>query len=275
MKFTGACLLSAAILLAQPAKAPFQATSTSQIDFHVAKDHSEVVAINNVEYELSGTGIPGRPPDDRLVLRKTVKSRQVVGDIGIEATTTVEAWPLGVNLKQAPLYSISVEGTNPRIVNSDLVVISRGLEEDEWWSVYQLGTGKRLFDTYVPLIQFSISRETLTLRYVGLEVPMDDVKDKRLKVPNVVAVLSYASSDKIIREALITCDDPKRAGLLRSLADSTRKITAEGKTIRLSISQNYPSAPATVSINIPVAEDDLDVAHVQAPPGVHVTAWKR
>ncbi len=247
----------------------------SKIDYHVDKDRSEVVAIDNVQYEMTGTGVPGRPSEERLVLRKTVRSRQVVGDIGMEANTTVEAWPLGVNVKQAPLYTISVEGNDPQTIDSDLVVISRGLEEVEWWSVYRLGTGKHLFDTHVPLVQFSISRETLTPRYLGLEVPVDDVKDPRLKAPNVAAVLTYASADKVIREVLITCDDPKRAVLLRSLADSTRKLTADGGLIRLSISQNYPSAPATISIDIPVAGDDLDTAHVQAPAGIHVRAWKR
>jgi hypothetical protein len=245
------------------------------MDVHMDKDQSEVIAIQNVQYELTGSVIPGRPPDDRLVLRKTVRSREVVGDLGIEATTTVEAWPFGVNPKQTPLYAISVAGIDPRVVNNDLIVVNRMLEEVEWWSVYQLGTGKHFFDTYVPLVQFSISRETLTLRYVGLQVAEDDVADKRLKAPNVVAVLTYASGEKVIREALITCDDPKRAAFLRSLADSTRKLTVDGKTIRLSISQDYPSAPATVSINIPVAGDDLDVAHVQAPAGVRVAAWKR
>ena len=34
----------------------------------------------------------------------------------------------------------------------------------------KLATTQRLFDTYVPLVHFSISREMLTERYVGLEV---------------------------------------------------------------------------------------------------------
>ena len=50
----------------------------------------------------------------------------------------------------------------------------RGLEEVAWWSVYRLGTGQHLFDTYVPVVSFSISREIMELRYVGLEVPPDD-----------------------------------------------------------------------------------------------------
>src|SRR5438067_13039547 len=106
MRFNRICLFAmTTALYAQPAlhgpaKGPFQAASTSQIDFYVDKDKAEVIAINNVNYELTGSAIPGRPPDDRLVLRKSVRSREVVGDIGMEATTTVEAWPFGVNMKQ-------------------------------------------------------------------------------------------------------------------------------------------------------------------------------
>src|SRR5262249_19238545 len=153
------------VLFAQSAqKTPFQATSASQIDYHVDKYHDEVVTIHNVEYELTEAGIPGRGFDDRLVLRKTVHTLYPVGDIGMEAKTTVEALPLGVNLKQPPLYSTSVEGTEPRTVNNDLVVIMRGAEDEESsWSVYQLGSGKLLFDTDIPLVQVSIARETLKL----------------------------------------------------------------------------------------------------------------
>ena len=199
----------------------------------------------------------------------------MMGDIGMEASTTVEAWPLGVDFKQKPVYSMTVEGIDPTNVNTDLFVVSRGLEEIQWWSVYKLGTGERLFDTDVPLVQFSISRETLTLRYVGFQTPPDDVQDARLKAPNVVGVLTYASAEHVIREALITCDSAKQAIDLRSFADATRAVSYSGHSLRIAISQNYPSAPATVAITIPVTKDDLDLAHIQGPATIHATAWKR
>ena len=71
----------------------------------------------------------------------------------------------------------------------------RGIEDLQWWSVLKLGTAQRLFDTYVPLLHFSISRETATERYIGLEVPPDDTRDGRLKEAHVVGVLEYASED--------------------------------------------------------------------------------
>src|SRR5437899_672379 len=92
------------------AKAPFQAASRSEIDYRVDKDQSEVVSIANVAYEMAGPGIPGRPPDGRMILRKTSRIKHVVGDIGMEASSTIEAWPLGVNVNQPPLYSVTVDG---------------------------------------------------------------------------------------------------------------------------------------------------------------------
>ena len=253
-----------------------EAQSPSTFSFET-KDGENTVQIANVAYEVTGSGIPGLPLDQRLVLRKTTKTKQVVDDIGIEASTTVEAWPLGADLKQRPLYSLTVSGTDP-VVNSDVLVVSRGLEDVEWWSVYNLGNGQHLFDTYVPLAPFSVSREILTLRFAGLVVATDDATDARLKDPHAIAVLTYASAERVIREALISSDDPKQAVMLRSLADSTPALSVGGlpaRSLTLSISQNYPSAPQTVTLTIPIARDDLDLAHVQAPARLHVTAWKR
>jgi len=133
-----------------------------------------------------------------------------------------------------------------------------------------------MFDTYVPLVKSGES--TGDLRYAGLEVAADDIKDARLKETHVVAVLSYASAAKVIREALITCDDPKQAKLLRSFADETRTLTARGEksvSLRLSFSPSAPLPGATVAIVIPITGDDLDLAHAQLPPHVHIAAWKR
>lgn len=270
------CLLPA--LAAQPSRKPFQAQSSSTIALSVRNDESTVEIANSV-YEVAGPGIPSRPPDELLVLRKTTRSRHVLGDIGMEATTTVEAWPLGVDLKQKPRYTITAAGTDCQTVDSALLVVSRGLEETDWWSVYKLATGTRLFDTYVPLVRFSIARDVLTLRYVGLEVPPDDTADARLKEPHVVAVVTYADDERVIREAVITADDPKQARQLRSFADETRQVSVGGSesatSLKISFSQSYPDPPKTATVTIPIVRDDLDLTHAEAPARIHVAAWKR
>jgi hypothetical protein len=122
-------------------------------------------------------------------------------------------------------------------------------------------------------------------------VPPDDAADARLRAPNIVAVLTYSSPDRVMREALITCDNRELATLLRSYADSTRKATAVEKrlppapgkkatgessySIAVSVSPSFPSAPATYNVTVPITKDDLDIAHATMSPGLRIVAWKR
>jgi len=279
------------VLPFQSAK-PVQAQSSSSVSSRTQPDGSQIIEIRNVTYELSDPVIPGHPRSDRLLLRKTTHSKETVGDMGVDATVTLEAWRFGDDLRQKPLYTISTSGTDGRTMDNAIFIVSRGLEEVEWWSVYRLGTGQHLFDTYVPLVGFSISKEFLTTRYAGLEVPPDDTRDARLKQPNVLGVLTYASEDRVIREALLTCDNAGRAAQYRSFADETRELsmvetaaagtpTAKSKprepsrTLKLSFSESYPSPPNVTEVQIPLQADDLDLAHAKLPPGVHASAWQR
>jgi hypothetical protein len=230
-----------------------------------------------VSYEITGTDLPGRPSGQRLLLRKTTHSKEILGDIGVEATVTLEAWLFGDDPARKPLYTVATSGLDGRTLDNALFVASRGTEEVEWWSVYKLGSGQHFFDTYVPLVSFSVSRETVKTRYVGLEIPPDDVSDARLKQPNVVAVLSYASGDRMIREVLVTCDDPGQARLLRSYDDVMRTVSVEEapRAIKVSFRQNYPSPANPANLLIPVLGDDLDLGHAQLPARMHANSWRR
>ena len=269
---------------------PVEAESSSSISSARAADGSQFLEIRNVVYEVTGTDIPGRPSRDRLLLRKTTHSKETLGDIGVDATILLEAWRLGDDLRQTPVYTISSSGTDGHAMDNAIFVASRGLEEVDWWSVYRLGTGQHLFDSYVPVVSFSISKQFLITRYVGLEIPPDDTTDTRLKQPNVVAVLTYASAERVLREALVTSDDAEEAVELRSFADETRSIAMlEGeytprpngkprepsRTLRLAFSGNYPSASNTKQVLIPVEGDDLDLTRAQLPAKMHVSAWRR
>ena len=282
-----ALLLTSAVLAAQPAahgnpdalSKPFQSQAASSISYSGGKDGERTVEIANVTYELSGDSLPGRPPDARLVLRTSTHSKQGVGDEGIESTVTLEAWPLGADLKQKPLYAVTAPGVGARI--EDLLwIVDRSLDGDvSWWSVYMLGTGRHLFDTYVEPLRFTVSRADGSGRYAGLEVPPDDATDPRLKEPHVVAVLTYASDEKVIREALITCADAARARQLRSYADTMRTLTLVerpgGRELRIAFEDSYPSPPRATAISIPILKDDLDLGHAELAPGLHAAVWRR
>src|SRR5262252_8542165 len=80
-----------------------QAQSPSSVNYSTAPDGTKSIEIQNVAYEVTNSPIPGRKREERFVLRKTVHSKEVVGDIGIDAKVTVEAWPLGADLRQKPV----------------------------------------------------------------------------------------------------------------------------------------------------------------------------
>lgn len=265
---------------ADTASKPFQAQSSSSITYSGGKEGEQNVDITNVSYDVTGDSVPGRPRGSRMVLRTTTRSKWIVGDEGIDSKVTVETWPLGIDLKQKPLYTLTVPGRGARTLDLGILLVDRSDDGDVfWWSVYKLGTGQHLFDTYVELLHFTVSRADGTDRYAGLEVPPDDATDARLKEPHAVAVLAYASDEKVMREVLITCADTTRATLLRSYADTTRTLSLvdrpNGREIRIAFEDNYPSPPNPTVLSIPIVKDDLDVAHAQLPAGMRVAVWKR
>jgi hypothetical protein len=113
---------------------------------------------------------------------------------------------------------------------------------------------------------------------VGLEVPPDDAGDARLKDPHVVAVVSYASADKVIREVLLTHTNPARARDLRAYEDTTRTVTfveTPSRRLKITFAPNGPGAGAKTEITLPLKGDDLDTAAPQLPAGMHAAVWQR
>ena len=271
-----AAAVCAGLLLAL-AEIPFHAQSASTVSYTVAGD-GETVEIQNVAWQYTGTGVPGRPADERLLLRTTTHEKNFVGDIPEPGAMTLEAWPLGVNPNTKPLYSVKLEASDARTLDNCLWVINRGYVDTPMWSIHRLGDGRHLFDTHVELVRFQVSRADGTSRYAGLDVPADDTPDARLKDPRVVAVLVYAAEDRVLREALITHDKPAEARQMRSLADETQQVAfieTPARRLKVAFSHNYPDAPATLEASIPLTKDDLDISHAQLPPGLHIAAWRR
>jgi len=272
MKLAPAAAL-AAVLSAQN---PFRAESTSSISF-TAKGDERAIEIHNVAWQYSNTRVPGRPPDQQLTLRTVTHSKDMVGDIPEPGLVTLDAWPFGVDPKQKPIYTVKIGGSEAKVVDNALWVINRGYTDMDLWSIYKLGTGQHMFDTHAEMLRFSITPDVQTMRYAGLDVPADDVADARLKEPHVLAVVTYAAEDRIIRELLLTHTSPQRARELRSYADITQTLTLTEKPtrrLRIGFKANERGA-ATVEVMVPIKGDDLDMAGAQLPPGFKAAAWKR
>ena len=56
---------------------PFQSQSPASVVYGVNKDGQQTVEITNVAYEVTSTAVPGRPQDERLLLRTTTRTKQV------------------------------------------------------------------------------------------------------------------------------------------------------------------------------------------------------
>jgi len=261
------------------ALASAQATSSFALR---EQDGGKAIEITNITFETTSNYVPGRPADERLLLRTTARSRRVIDEVGLDASVTVEAWPLGADVAAKPLYAVTFDGVGVTAEDSAVLVFDRGTEDVDWWSVYGLGTGSPLFDSHVPILRFSLSREMQTLRYAGFDVPPDDAADARLGEPRVVGVLAYASAERVIRRLLVTCSDTKRAAELRSYWDTERVLSLEEKgaaakepaqTLHLRWSAFYPSAPKPVMASIPIVADDLDAAHAKLPACMAVAPW--
>lgn len=282
----GACvaLLLGAGLASAPVRsddAHRSAQATSSFELSTEGDQQSV-EISNVTFETTGTNVPGRPTDERLLLRTSTHTREVIGDEGMDASVTVDAWPLGSDPAAAPLYTVTRDGVSATVVDGALLVFDRGTEDVSWWSVHALGTGAAMFDSYVPLVRFSLSREVQEMRYAGLDVPPDDAADERLRDPHVVGVLAYASPERVLTRALITCTDPERAALLRSYWDTERALTVEhgeeagavpALSLRIGWAETSPSAAKPISASVLLASDKLDLEHAQLPDCMALAPW--
>ncbi|MBI2687502.1 MAG: hypothetical protein HYX27_14410 [Acidobacteria bacterium] len=198
------------------------------------KKGEEAVEIRNVTYEVAAG----------LVLRKTEQTRQVMGDKGMEASTLVEAWPLGAGRKGKPAYSLKVEGVDGHAMDNELYIITRGLEDVEWWSLYRLTDGNPLFDTHVRPV-----RILSTGQYAGLDVPADG--DPRLKDERLIGIVNITGAKNVVRRVELRCGDTKRARLLRSYWDVRRSFAfdeAKGVLV-LTIRDAQPDAVAEVALD--------------------------
>lgn len=208
------------------------------------KQGEEAVEIRNVTYELAG----------KIVLRKTEQTRQVIGDKGMEASSLIEAWPLGVDRKQKPKYSLKVDGVDARSLSNELLIVTRGLEDTEWWSLYRLSDGQPLFDTFVRPVRIPDSS-----LYAGLDVPADG--DPRLKNPKLIGIVTLAGAADAPRRIEIHANDAKRAVILRSYADVTpsMEFNYTRKVLVLTLRNAQPDARIEIPLNGPAVIRCCDI----------------
>jgi hypothetical protein len=269
---------------------PFAADSSSKVSYG-----PKGFEITNVRYSYENIPDRGRLLSccDRYVLLRHTNWR--IGDdpdpsLPDKATATVEAWPIGVDPNTKPLYAIKADfSPGAKIVDGVLLVFQHGFRDYSDWSVYRLEDGRYLFKTSVEMFNFRVLSGAPSMadeRYVGFELPDENPPDPRLREPHVAGVLTYASADHVIREALLTSDDPDPvskldlvAGLQSLSMIETLRPGNKGKdafqTIRLDFDMEEDVHSKRRHMLVPIKGDDLDLAHAKLPPGVHITKWAR
>ena len=264
------CLL--VLCAAAPLSAQVSARPASTFAYH-EKDDEKTVEITNVAYDVTQVY---EPRQAWLVLRATTRSRQLLDEKGWESKVTLEAWPLGTDPSQKPLYALETNGSEATLLGGGLWQVLDGATDPDVpvWSVYQVATGRPVFQSFVAPLTMRVAtdraHQMFEERYAGLYVPPDDTPDARLREKHVVAVLSYASAGGVLREALLTCDDASKAADLRSYWDTERALTFLETPAAVQI--RFKPGPV---VRIPISDKDFDWSHTAAPAGLHVSPWKR
>jgi hypothetical protein len=259
-------------VFAAPLFGQVSARSSSTFGYR-EKDGEKTVEITNVAYQVTQVY---EPRQSWFLLRTTTRSKQVLDEKGWESKVTLEAWPLGTDPAQKPLYSLELNGSEATLLGGALwQVLDEATDPDvPVWSVYQVATGKRFFESFVAPLTLRVvtdpKQQVFEERYAGFYVPPDDAPDARLREKRVVGVLSYASAGSVLAEALLACDSAARAADMRSYWDTERAFTFIESPAAVQI--RFKPGPV---VRIPVHEKDLDWAHAVVPAGCHINPWKR
>ena len=88
-------LVLAALAAAQ--QKPFQAQSTSSINYSVNKDGAQTVEIVNTAYEVTGQNVPGRKPLERLLLSRQRRHEDEIMKL-LANVCALCCWPMVVAL---------------------------------------------------------------------------------------------------------------------------------------------------------------------------------
>jgi len=252
--------------------APVAAQTASSYSYH-ADGGEKTVQITNVAYQVTQIYTPRQ---QWLVLRTTTRSKATLGDKGWESKIKLEAWPVGADPGQKPLYALDMTGSEARLLGGELWQVMDGATDPDVpvWTVYRVANGQRLFQSFVaPLtmrVEISHKDQTFEDRYAGLYVPPDDAPDARLRDKHVVGVVAYASSAGLLREGLLSCDDPRRAADLRSYGDTGRFLTFQQTPPAIQLRFQ----PGSV-MRIPISPDEMDLRAAVNPPGCHLRVWPR
>lgn len=214
----------------------------------------------NASFHVVAVGQADSPRPRRLLLRLDVRKDDVFGTGG--GRVRLDSWPLdaATDLRADPAFTIIAQGQSAGI-DADGMLLT---DNQNRRSAYSLTEGHWLFDADVPLASFLTENEKR--RLFAVAVAEDDL------LPGGVAVIAYASPQKMIRRFILCADDEARARVIKvsvPLSRPVARLADDGKR----------AAEFTLSaglVRIPIEDDTLALAKASLPQGlklIEITPW--
>ncbi|MGE5547439.1 MAG: hypothetical protein ACM33T_11110 [Solirubrobacterales bacterium] len=240
-------------------------TLSGESFFAVRADRGRTAGyLANVSFRTVMVPVVGEPRPRRLLLRVDVRNPDVfAGQGGGQGggRVRVDAWHLddASDLHKPALYTVIAPG-NGLTVEDDMLMIERGGGRR---SIYSSGEGRWLFDADTATAAFA--QENERRRFVAVAAA-----DEELPAGSI-AVITYATSDAVLRRLLLRADDPTRARILRTAVTLSRPVarhddSGRGRSVELPL-------PAG-TLRIPMTGDAFDLAHASIPAGLALAEFR-
>lgn len=209
----------------------------------------------NVSFHPVSVALAGDPRPRPLLARLQVDTTEFSA-ASADGRVRLDVWPMGgaADLHKPPLYTVMVPGRGASLEADGMMMVERGARR----SAFSLADGSWLFDADAPVAVFAVDGERR--RYVALAQAEDDL------AAGAVAVLSYATPRRVIRRVVLSAADPARGRFLRGTLNMTRPVTRVDDKGGRVLEVPLPSG----ALRLPVAGDDLDVAHAEVPAGMRL-----
>jgi len=158
----------------------------------------------NTTYRVTGTFIPGRPQEERFVIRQRIETVQVQDEKGSRSTVVrADVWRLGDDMAAPPLYTIEQPGADDaRLFRAEYYVV---LGENTDWpyapeTAYRLADGTRMFEASAPWATLQVLGEGPPTRHgVFATANLEAVAARAAEPGQAVGILTYATSGEVVQ----------------------------------------------------------------------------
>lgn len=250
-------ILMVALLAASPAAADVTITGPADAPTFVLTSRSHV---------LTGEIASPRGRRERLLLDLNTVTRETLGEKGIEGTAEITARP--ADRENRPLFTITLPGRTATLDSDGFIAI----DEDDCCALHRAfrnaATGDFLFETTVPTVALTLEGPAWKRRVAAFVAAMDGRDQHRAWGDRAIGVVTYAASDRVIRQVLVEAVDAETARRLRSLSDERTALAwidrRSGAPV-VTVPDRGAVEPALrlrfvtsgIEVDIPLKDDDL------------------